>query len=226
MKKQFQIGMTLLELTVVLLILIALAGLAMPYLGGTGRAALCKATDATMQNIKKAIMGGGKGVGYYQDTLGNFPVDKGNTDYSLHYLFVKGDGAAPEWGDYDPDTEIGWRGPYLQTGIVLGGSGEFQDSNLDNSFTNISSPFDPDNDHVHLKILDGTSAVLDGWGRPIVLQVHSNYGGRLVSAGPGSGLGFVHGSLETVVSGGRAGDDRILYLNAATPAADVNDSCD
>ena len=40
-----QCGVTLLELTVVLLILIALAGLAVPYVGGTAGKALCDADD-------------------------------------------------------------------------------------------------------------------------------------------------------------------------------------
>ena len=60
-----QTGVTLLELTVVLLVLVALAGVAIPYLGGTSSTALCNATDVTMQNVKKAIM-----ERYYLDTLG------------------------------------------------------------------------------------------------------------------------------------------------------------
>lgn len=210
-----QKGVTLLELTVVLLILIALAGLAMPYLGGTTRAALCKATDVTMANIKRAIMDR-----YYLDTLGTFPASKGNADYSLNYLFSPGG-----WDNFDPATQIGWRGPYLQSGVALGGAGDYKASNLDGSFKD-ASPFDPDTDHVHLNLANGQTVVLDGWGRPIMLQVHDNYGGRLVSAGPGSGIGIDNAGLETVISGNRNNDDRVLYLNAPTPASDVNPGCD
>ncbi|PKM09905.1 MAG: hypothetical protein CVV06_18465 [Gammaproteobacteria bacterium HGW-Gammaproteobacteria-10] len=60
-----QKGFTLLELAVVLLVLVVLAGLAMPYIGGTGRMAMCRATDATLQTVKQAIMGGAVGSGSY-----------------------------------------------------------------------------------------------------------------------------------------------------------------
>jgi len=49
--------MTLIELRVVMLILIALAGLALPYVSGTTSKALCDATNVSMANIKKVIMG-------------------------------------------------------------------------------------------------------------------------------------------------------------------------
>ena len=50
-----QRGFTLIELTVVLVILLALAGLAVPYVMGTGSTAMCQTTDATMQTVKEAI---------------------------------------------------------------------------------------------------------------------------------------------------------------------------
>jgi len=189
-----QKGMTLIELTVVLLILVALAGLALPYVSGTSRKALCDATDVSMMNIKQVIMGR-----YYLDTLGNFPVSKsGSTigsDYSLDYLFVDGG-----WQLFDLDSQVGWNGPYLQG-----------------------------------------SQALDSWGRPFVLQVVNNadciaaakwnistsepFCARVVSAGAGSGLGAGNGSVDTVITEPKSGDDRVLYLNVPTPAGDINTPC-
>jgi len=104
MKKITEKGMTLIELTVVLLILVALAGLVIPYIGGTSRKALCDATDVSMANIKKVIMGR-----YYLDTLGAFPKNtKAGTGYSLHYLFAK----PADWNVFDIDSQVGWNGAY------------------------------------------------------------------------------------------------------------------
>lgn len=89
MQSIFEKGFTLIELTVVLLILVALAGLAIPYVGGTNRMALCQATDASMQALKSAIMGGGANSGFYMDLLGYFPKATKSTtaDFNLRYLF-------------------------------------------------------------------------------------------------------------------------------------------
>ncbi len=193
-------GFTLIELTVVLLILIALAGLALPYLSGTSQASLCRATDVTMQNVKKVII-----ERFYLDTLGKFPADKGATDYNLKYLFTQG-----SWQDFDIDSQTGWRGPYLQNGMTLS-------SAPDASFQ--------DNTKVHDNIIAAQIQVLDAWGRPIVLQ-DTGSGFRIVSAGPGSGLGLENGALDTTIAGSRGADDRVLYLDVATPSADINSACD
>jgi len=222
-----QKGMTLIELTVVLLILVALAGLALPYVSGTSRKALCDATDVSMMNIKQVIM-----QRYYLDTLGAFPVDKGNTDYSLHYLFSKGDGTGTDWSNFDLDSQVGWNGPYLQNGMILDAINLGQ---LDSSFTNAGDG------HVNRAFAENDNIVLDAWGRPFVLQVDSvtsgactNWGGnttdvhcaRLVSAGFGSGVGMGNGSIETLLTGTQANDDRILYLNVPRPVGDSNRICD
>jgi hypothetical protein len=79
-------------------------------------------------------------------------------------------------------------------------------------------------------LADGQSVILDGWGRPIIIQVHNSYGARLVSAGPGQGLGLrdehqnLQAQLETKIGDAvPQGDDRILNLQGSTPA---NTSCD
>ncbi|WP_031432310.1 hypothetical protein [Methylomarinum vadi] len=241
-----QLGMTLIELTVVLLILIALAGLAIPYLGGTSKKALCEATDASMANIKKAIMNG-----YYLDTLGKFPQNlsgltvEASPEYSLHYLFSSrslGVDGIPNNADdrvhkaFDPDSAIGWRsGGYLQNGFVLESdltTGNFNDT----AYT--------------AKFLAGHHFISDAWGRPIVLQVVNktdcsnewgivtteDFCARLVSAGYLGGMGLTNGTIDTRIQDDastttvqeqhRQNDDRLLYLNVPTPPDDINISCD
>jgi type II secretory pathway pseudopilin PulG len=232
MKKPTQSGMTLIELTVVLLVLIALAGLVVPYMGGTSSKALCDATELTMQNLKKIIM-----EQYFLDTLGYFPKDtKAGTNYNLRYLIEKPqDAANGGWDRYDPETAVGWRGPYVQNGVTLS-------TNPDASFQNANA--------VHDNIIANQSQLLDAWGRPLILQVPSqttcdNLTGRsptkayecarLVSAGSGSSLGIGEATLDTVIDddpitpvieAARNFDDRILYLHIPTPANDnANSPC-
>lgn len=235
MKKQTQSGITLIELTVVLLILIALAGLVVPYMGGTSSKALCDATDLSMQNIKKAIMNG-----YYLDTLGKFPQDLNmltsnplGPKYNLHYLYSDRniDGSQIH-KPFDPDSATGWRDDgYLQGGISLDSANPvYKASNLSTTFTDAT--------FVHDALADGHVIVLDGWGRPIIIQFDSTHGiARLVSAGSGSGIGLmneqgvIQAHIESPIGDFSAGnkpatsDDRILYLNAPTPATDINPSC-
>lgn len=220
-------GVTLIELTVVLLILVALAGVAIPYISGTSSAALCRATDVTMQNVKKVIM-----ERYYLDTLGHFPVSKTagvvGSDYNLKYLFYAGG-----WNLFDPATQIGWRGNYLQGGITLTNGENYSATNLHNSFRDWGlAP----NNHVNDNLTNGDTVILDGWGRPLILQVYPDLSGnliaRLVSAGSGNGVGLIDNNnnplaeINTLIGQPRNSDDRILYLNAPTPAADVNPPCD
>ncbi len=94
--------MTLIELTVVLLILTALAGLAIPYVAGTGAYAQCTATEASMVTIRNAIVGSYEQPGYFED-MGGLP---GNLDE----LIMQGGQA-----DFNPVTRRGWRGPYVNS---------------------------------------------------------------------------------------------------------------
>jgi len=199
-----QVGMTLIELTVVLLILVALAGLAIPYVSGVSRASLCKATDVSMDNIKRAIMDG-----FYMDTLGYFPKNTKTaaaTDFNLTYLFEK----STNFTAFNPSTGIGWRGAYLTTGIRL--------NNITIGSTFIDSG--NANSHVHDNLTDNHFAPLDSWGNPIIIQRYddANKGFRLVSAG-------FNGELETKITDpGIGGDDRVLYINK--PAPEMSPSCD
>ena len=201
--KNKQAGTTLMELTVVLLILIALAGLALPYVSGTSSSGLCNATDVTMQNSKSAIM-----EGFYIDTLGYFPKktkDTSTLDFNLTYLFEKSTESG--WNTFDPESRIGWKGPYLTAGRKLDIL-----STLDASFQSASFV------HAAGALTSSDFAVFDAWNRPLIIQQYDepNNGFRLISAGE-------NGELETTLSGSRAGDDRVIYLNK--PAPESNDSC-
>ena len=91
----------------------------------------------------------------------------------------------------------GWNGPYL---IDAGNRyGNFTDpSDSDNFTTDYGSDADP--------------AVLDGWGKPIILQEASTQNARLVSAG-------VDGVLETDPNDPLAsrGDDLVRFLLSVDP---------
>lgn len=256
-----QRGLTLLELTVVLLILLALAGLVVPYVGNTGSTSMCRTTDATMQGVREAIMGGRSGAGFYDDTLGNFPaVVRGGDKYALHFLFSARDvdAQAAAWMPYNAKTAVGWRGPYLTPGTSLDTPTL---ARLDASFGAEFDPADPARIaylHVNLLAYDGADAdaiatvteaaqlihVLDGWGRPIVLQVpydtsngkfNLDYA-RLVSAGPGSGIKPEDAKIDAKIqydsgvtplpAADDRNDDRILYLKLPDPAPGGNIPCD
>ncbi len=158
-----------------------------------------------MANVKRALM-----ERYYLDTLGKFPASYGGVDYSLKYLFVSGG-----WPAFDPSTQVGWRGPYLQTAATLA-----TQAGLAANLTSL-----PAAGYLHRAFTDGEPVVLDAWGRPLVLQVSAGGVARLLSAGPGSGVGLGRADIETLIGGNRANDDRVLYLNATTPVADMNVSC-
>lgn len=240
-----QRGMTLIELSVVLMILVALAGLAAPYVGGIGSTASCQTTDATMHAVKEAIMGGTAGAGFYGDTLGEYPkATKGQTtaDYTLNYLFTK---PAP-WDEYNAKTGVGWRGPYLQSGGVL----SLEDIvNLDSSFDAYNATTNPNGKaHINHRV-NTVTQVFDAWHRPIILQIpydtsttpptaHPEYA-RLISAGPtfsGSAIDTKIQYDSTFVDGNGVhhplpdaldrNDDRVIYLKMPDPLPGGNTPCD
>jgi len=228
MSNVFEKGITLLELTVVLLVLVALAGLTIPYVAGTGQMARCQATDATLQEIKRAIMGGPSGPGFYGDLLGYYPKKTKSTaaDYNLHFLLSQPTDAS--WGSmnkYNRKTAVGWRGPYLQGGRTTGANA-FND--VFNSTTNLTGK-------VHVDVSNSTQ-IMDTWDRPVILQVPydtsvSNYNlkyARLVSAGPD---GVIDTKIAYDGTGGALpdasdrNDDRVLYLKKPDPYPAGNTPC-
>lgn len=244
MKQQ---GFTLLELTVVLLLLIALTGVVLPYFASTAEETACQATDATLAALREAIVGGASGPGYSNDLQNRLPYyrDAGGNEscaddtatggtprYHLHFLVSTstfGSSAKSlcpkSLQSFHPSLTLGWRGPYAKGAAKL-----FHPESLDDRFD--------DFDYVHIKhTTDHREDLyfLDQfrWRAPVVLQVppatadcptHLGAGdgdkcARLVSAGP-------DGRLDTQINDVGAAsrnDDRVVFLFVPDPSG--NRSC-
>lgn len=199
--RQFrQQGLTLLELSVVLLVLMGLAGLLIPFLGGTTDFARCTTTQASMVAIRDALLGSFEKPGYRED-MNALPVDIRGLllqNYCLEdaTLLTQATctGAGKTWitqAAFNPVTRRGWRGPYLLQPM------------LDDGY------------------LQGNAIILqipsvDGDGNDCV-TINAAYGqndcARLVSNGP-------DGNPDTTLAdanGSARKDDRILYLFIPDP---------
>ncbi len=230
---RFQPGFTLLELTVVLLILVALAGVVVPFTQGTVEQAACQATDATLMAVKEAIMGSGARPGYYSDMGNRLPYYRdgsgnadchddtltggGNPRYLLHFLFnVSATTDTPKKSlcpkslqTFRPNLALGWRGPYLQNG-----GGKLADpAKLDASFSDTT--YYVSFDHKATTFKDDLY-VFDHyrWRNPIVLQVPTK--SLDCPEHPGTNDGDWCARLVS------AGPDGILE----TPIADLNAALD
>ncbi len=239
-------GFSLLELVVVLLLLIVLAGVVLPFTQGTVEQTTCQVTDATLAAVKQALMGT-SGPGYFSDLGKRLPyyrAGSGNADcaddsasggdphYHLHFLFkVSTTGPASKslcpksLHRFRPQLVLGWRGPYLANG----GAKLADPIALDATFNDLN--------YVHFKHQDHPNDlyVLDHyrWHHPIVLQVPSDttcsalgysdgsWCARLVSAGP-------NGRLDTQLNDAKAlnrGDDRVLFVRIPDPNPQGNLPC-
>lgn len=188
---RFTSGLTLIELLVVLMVLIAVAGIVVPNLtdlrfefAGERKSASQIATEKTLIEVRSAILGTDGKKGLWRD-LGEREVDLPRTISELFERRVEP--PEQEWpATFDRNTRLGWRGPYIQpTGAQLGpelaGLG----------YGNATDP-----------------AILDGWGRPIVILPlpplpNPNNAIRLVSSGEDGDLGTA--------------DDIVLYLRTDNP---------
>ena len=114
-------GLTLMEMIVVLVILIALAGILVPLMTGVTSDAHYTTTKATMSSLRNAVLQ------YYQDMKGIQVWNDGNSappgatgvpltlrDLQIQpYCYVGG--VAQPVQSYDPVSKRGWRGPYLMS---------------------------------------------------------------------------------------------------------------
>lgn len=241
-------ALTLLELAVVCAILVALTGMVLYSLtpdriqfsgAGQNKTAPQIATEATMMGIREAVMGGPAGPGYWDD-VGHLGVFWPSPD--LYFLFkpftsvpsplIIGDlGNYQEVIKYNPQTRLGWRGPYMQPPTASYPTNALA---ITKGFTSR-----------YYYSSGGTPFFLDAWGNPIVLQFPENYTAdgvtfvpfnfnnpvhnlyriencRLVSAGPNGTLDteVTFGSLANGMPGyeylaahpGSMGDDIILFF--------------
>lgn len=239
-------GLTLLELVLVLVILTALGAIIIPMTEGVGEESRQTVTRSVLRDVSEIL-----GNRYHSDmdnllindtfsppiVLPGLPFpdplhvavhERNLTHPQLTFLFINpqrfGD-ANPATLDTDPTynavTRRGWNGPYLKhTG------GRFLPSELHPSFTPIDFP--------NRYAGEGDPMILDGWGRPLVLQVPTGAfetltepelriawrHARLVSAGP-------NGILETppdvlMPALDVRGDDFVLFLSVPDTALPTN----
>jgi len=153
-------GMTLLELVVVVAILAIIAGLVVPLIGGITDSARETATMTDLVTLRNTISGTREHPGYLTDNR-KLPA-------TIRDLFYKPMG----FPDYDKNTHLGWRGPYLANS-----TGQYAIVPAAGFTLDYGDAGDP--------------AIIDGWNRPIVIQrptvgsaAEQTAYTRLVSAGP------------------------------------------
>ncbi|MDG2222250.1 MAG: type II secretion system protein [Rubripirellula sp.] len=117
-QKAMRRGFSLIELSIVVLVLAILSGIVVPLLGGLNQISTPTGTksdkeiitETTMRSIRDAILGSETKPGAWAD-LGHrpqlFPTDPIQLVAENHPLV----------GAFDPVTKIGWRGPYLRGSI-------------------------------------------------------------------------------------------------------------
>ncbi len=214
-------GLTLLELLIVLTILVALSTLIVPTMGYLGRRSQRLAARENLYRLQNLI------VNRYWNDMGDLPrpaldldgqvLEPERLDHpQLRYLFVNPDRAAdpndPFFFDKSPNMLSGraWQGPYV-------------------SHTGARYVVDPALGFDELYGRDGDPAVLDAWGRPMVLQLPTEVPvgldatddalqvlriqrlhARLVSAGPN---GRIDTPLEPLMPlAADRGDDVVVFL--------------
>lgn len=230
-------GLTLIELIVVLVILVALGGLLVPTFSGLGDQARRDATTTTLSRVAQAIVGAdgyqevmryarddddsvfvGHGTGLPWPSPDE--VTAGRADHpQLRYLFNMPTGLLDYDSDaapgavqfYDPVSRVGWRGPWLSVTTATAYT-----VNAADGFTDVYGQGDGGGGPA----VDDDLAPLDGWGNPVVIQLPNadpdevdNV--RLVSAGPDRVLD-TPGDVLTP-SAAEKNDDLVLYLYREDP---------
>jgi len=212
--RQRRAAFSLIELTVTLLILVAVAGLVIPQFATTSQAAERSATLVNMCKLRDILIGTPDRPGYLQD-MQSMSVGANATGIPdfMHDLLIQPAAAV----SFNVDSKLGWRGPY-----VANATGHFT-AGLHASFAPYGLPNAP--------------AVRDGWGNPIVLQwpntvdplnVRAKYV-RLISAGapslPGAnGKVSVIETLDSVLlpedlTPDKRGNDIVVFLRVSDPYA-------
>ncbi len=220
-------GLTLLELLIVMTILVALGTIIVPTMGYLGRRSQSLAARENLYRLQDLI------VNRYWSDMGELPrpavdvdgnvIEPDRLDHpQLRYLFVNPDRAADTNDPFIYQKSVNmlsgrtWQGPYLSH---TGARYTVTDTGTDGSGTGFTDRYG----------LDDDPAVLDAWGRPIVLQLPDQNAddlpnelgeftedqirrlhARLVSAGP-------NGRIETPTNvlmpeADQRGDDIVVFL--------------
>lgn len=188
-------GLTLIELLVVLVILIGVGGIVVSNISSpiTVRGADGENLEAgevvtlqSMRTVRDALVGNSTTDAGYRGDLGALPS-------RVSGLIVNIDGEDA----FSPANARGWNGPYIvHEGATYG------------NYTQSGDNFPT----IPVVILD-EPAILDGWGKPLILQQSDTINARLVSAG-------FNRTLETDDSNpidADRGDDLVLFLLREDP---------
>lgn len=191
--------MTLLELLIVMIILIAVASMVIPSFnnieivtpGGPSESPIKIATRATLNTVREAMAGENGVIESLSHKNNALPreihdlVQEAAPDHMIE--------TAPELQQYDPINKIGWNGPYIQ-------------------------PTGRDE--------TGKPTIVDGWGNELELQVDFDKDGtidqteskyiRVVSAGP-------NGQIETPqdIDNMKPGEDEVNELTLSECGDDI-----
>jgi prepilin-type N-terminal cleavage/methylation domain-containing protein len=188
-------GLTLLELVVVMIILVALASLAVPLIGnlvGDSRGDVTRQSLIEVRNVIANMYWDDMGKRLPRaDPVARQPPTRKIENPQVRYLFINPT-TENSVRDYDPAYRRGWRGPYL-----MNPGFEFPLPNT--NFT----------DHYGQ---EGDPAVIDGWGSPIVLQnpgvlPDGRQDVRVVSAGPDGILNIPRNKATALLDATDKGDD-------------------
>lgn len=206
-------GLTLLELLVVLLILIALATIVVPTIGTFGSKSQQVSTRENLLRLQELL------VDRYLADMNELPRPSDLTGPparqnhpQMRYLFVN-----PDTEDIAKTpgatllSERRWNGPYVKHG------GSRYQIDAAKGFTDTFGIGDDDGP----PIVPGDPAILDAWGRPIVIQEPDADGGfnptgvertytRLVSAGPDGVIDTPLTALMPIDV--ERGDDILIFL--------------
>jgi prepilin-type N-terminal cleavage/methylation domain-containing protein len=216
---RFARGFTLVELVVVLAILVMVLSLALssvdgilagstksdpsPLLAAKSNAPAIVAARASLLAVREAIDGPPERPGFLQD-LRSLPTSIDGLFEAPALMLSGASVKGTPLEQFNPVTKLGWNGPYL-----LRASGNYH-VDTSNAFTT---------DYGN----EGDLAVIDPWGKPLVLQLPSasvvplledriKYA-RLVSAGPDQKIDTSPDLQHpNVLDPSQVGDDVVIYL--------------
>ncbi|HHI03863.1 MAG TPA: hypothetical protein ENL22_10125 [candidate division Zixibacteria bacterium] len=110
-KRCSEVGFTLIELVIIIVILGIVAAVAIPKFGTLSEEAKANATREEIRRIKTAIIGDPQLIAGGEYISRGFEGDVGHPPTNLIDLVRKPDSIA----NYDKFTRLGWNGPYLDS---------------------------------------------------------------------------------------------------------------
>lgn len=191
---EYRAGLTLVELVVVMVILVALAGIALPLVGTVSDQARIDATNASLHRLQNVILNqyvpDMKGADIWAGLNPSGPViDPDGMPRSasttapnvpqLINLFVNPANGTTA-NSYNSVSRLGWKGPYLTSGLSM--------------YPGVNSAAASEG-FIATYGATGDQTVIDGWGNPIVIvpvedttSASPQYYHVLLSAGPTGSL--------------------------------------